>query len=248
MASNSKIQNSGVPRWWPVVLLALLGAIAGYGYARLADPTYIARAYVAAVARGAGDNAAAASYAEAYARMAPQGDVVSAAVRASGGGVSPGEFRRQVQASTSPEGPVMEIAASGSDPQRAADLANLVAAGVISSSARHAGQTRIDFILLSSADPPVDPASPRTGLDVLVGAAVGLLLGGLVMLAGTGRGQLRPGRTRPVGVPAGAGRGEPRDGSLVRPVPNVTVRPPVRADSHRNPYHDVPPGSDHAAT
>jgi len=194
MVSAADRLRNVAQRWWVVALLATLGATAGYGYALLAQPTYVARAYVAAVARGAGDNAAAVSFAQAYAKIVSQGDVVNAAVDASGGGIAPGEIRRQVQASATSGGPVIEIAGSGGDAQRAANLANLVAAGVISVSAEQSDRTRVDLILLSRADPPAEPVSPRPLVDIAVGAAVGVLLGGLALVTGA---ELRRTTARP---------------------------------------------------
>jgi capsular polysaccharide biosynthesis protein len=178
-----------------VVLLALLGAIAGYGFARLATPTYVGRAYVAAVARGTGNDQSAVNYAGAYAKIAVQSEVMNAAARASGGRFTPDELRTHVRTSTSPDAPVIEIAGSAGNAQHAADLANQVAAGLITIAARTGDQTRIDCVLLSRADPPAGPAAPRAMLDVAVGAAAGALLGGLLMLSGLGR---RPARRRPV--------------------------------------------------
>ena len=182
MLSKPNPTASGAQRVWFVVLLAALGAFAGYGYALLVQPTYVARAYVVAVGRTADDNASAVSHARAYAKIVSQGEVVLAAVTASGGGVPADQIRRQVHATADPDGPVIEIAGSSSDAQRAADLANLVAAGMISVSAGHGDRTRVDLVVLSDADPPADPVSPRPVVDVAVGTAVGLLLAGLVLL------------------------------------------------------------------
>ena len=231
------IYGDGVRRWWPAALLVGLGAIAGFGYAQVAQPTYVTSAYVAAVARDAGDNLAAVSYADAYARIARQGDVVNAAVKTSGGGVSSDELRRQVTTTTSPEGPVIEVTGAGSTPQRAADLANLVAAGVISTAGRNSDQTRVDLVLLSPAIAPPDPASPRPVLDVAVGAAVGLLLGGLVVLSGgrrssTGSGM---GRVSPAASPAAPGsrQSEPGNGHVPSSVANAMAHAAARDDEQK---------------
>ena len=48
---------------------------AGLTYARVADPSYTARAYVIVVATDLGDVNAAVNFAQAYARIAGQGDV-----------------------------------------------------------------------------------------------------------------------------------------------------------------------------
>jgi capsular polysaccharide biosynthesis protein len=233
MASTGEILTKLLRRWWVVALLAGLGAVAGYGFVRLADPTYIARAYVVAVARDPGNSTTAVSYAQAFARIVPQGDVVNAAAGASRGDASPAELRRQVQASTSPDAPVIEIAGSANTAEHAADLSNLMAAGLIGTANRHSADTRINLVLLSAADPPAEPASPRPVLDLAVGAAAGLLLGGLLVLAGSGRARTRPTPAKPIAT----GPTLPTNDAVVRPVANVTGRAPVPTGSQMDPYH-----------
>lgn len=221
MLSTTRPYEAVTRRWWVVALLTLLGAIAGYLFSALAQPTYVARAYVVAVARGAGDNASAASYAEAYSKVASQGEVVAAAVNASGGNVQADEVRHQVHATAASQGPVIEIAGQAADPQRASDLANMVGAGVISVSTRQSDRTRVDLILLSQADPPADPVSPRPVIDVAVGASIGLLLGGLFMMT---RAERERGRARPIsGQPINAAPTEPdrRTDAMVSEVDEV---------------------------
>ena len=233
MVSKTNVDVNGARRLWFVILLTALGALAGYGYAVLVQPTYVARAYVVAVARGAGDNAPAVSYAQAYAKIVSQGDVVDAAISASGGGVQAGEIRRHVQATASPEGPVIEIAGSSSDARRASDLANLVAAGVISVSSQQSDRTRVDLVVLNEANPPADPVSPRPVVNVAVGAAVGLLLGGLVLLT------MRRNRTSP-GQPSAPTSVEP-DGVSGNGAVSSVDRATVTTKPTRTFHHDHGP-------
>ncbi len=221
--ASTEILTKLIPRWKIVALLAALGAVAGYGYVLLVDPTYVARAYVIAIARDPGNSAAAVSYAQTFAKIVPQGDVVNAPAGASRGEVSPAELRRQVQTSTSPDAPVIEIAGSANTAAHAAELANAMAGGLIGMAKRQSADTRINLVLLSAADPPTDPASPRPILDVAVGTAAGLLLGGLLVLAGTGRARTRPAPANPIT----AGPKRPTNNSPVRPVTNVTGKAPV---------------------
>lgn len=179
-------------RWWPVIVLVALGAVAGLGYALLRQPVYAAKAYVAAVAQNTGDSSAT-SFAQAYARIAGQGDVLEAAVRNGTGQISVQDLQRAVRASSSPDAPVIEITGSGSTARGAADLSNLVATGLISTANQRSTDTRIRLVLLSPAVPPTAPVSPSPALDTAVGAAAGLLLGGLALL-------VRPGPTRSAGT------------------------------------------------
>jgi capsular polysaccharide biosynthesis protein len=171
-------------RWWPIGLLTMLSALSGLAYGVASDPVYTANAYVVVVAQNPGDSLIV-SYAQAYARIADQGATLNAAADASTGTASVRELRQQVQASASPDAPVIEIAGSANSARRAADMANLVANGLAITANAQSADTGVRLSLLSAAAPPADPTSPRLGLDVAVGAAVGLLLGGLALLAKT---------------------------------------------------------------
>ncbi|HEX2773060.1 MAG TPA: Wzz/FepE/Etk N-terminal domain-containing protein, partial [Micromonosporaceae bacterium] len=171
-----------VRRWWLIGLFTALGAVAGLGYALLTPPEYTAKAYVAVVAQNAGDSMAV-SYAQAYARIAGQGDALHAAAEASNGTASVKQLRRGVLASASPDAPVIELTGTAGSAERAADLVNLLADGLVRTANSHTSDTRMRLALLSAAVPPADPTSPQLPLAVAVGAAVGLLLGGLAFLA-----------------------------------------------------------------
>lgn len=193
-----------VHRWWPVGLLVVLGALAGLGYALLRQPVYAANAYVVVVARDSGDNTAV-SYAQAYARIAGQGDALVAAVQDSNEQISATDLQRAVRASSSPDAPVIEVTGSGYPARRAADLANLVANALIRTANQHSTDTRVRLILLSPALPPRTPVSPQLAVDVAVGAAAGLLLGGLALL----------GRSSRRAVPGGQVYAPARDGRWI---------------------------------
>jgi capsular polysaccharide biosynthesis protein len=219
MATLAETLNALVRRWWLIGLLTLVGSLAGLGYALLSPATYTARAYVVVVAQTPGDTTAV-SYAQAYARIAGQGEVLSAAASAGNGAASPTELRRDVHAATSPDAPVIEVSGSAGSARHAADLANLVANGLVSTANDHGSDTRMKLSVLSAAVPPTDPVSPQPVLDVAVGAATGLLLGGLALLAGAGRtAQAEPGRRTATPAdqtpPPPDRHGEPADGVAV---------------------------------
>ena len=186
MAGAAERLTQLVRRWWLIGLLTILGALAGLGYVLATDPVYTAKAYVVVVAQNPSDNAAV-SYAQAFARIADEGAALNAAAEASNGTESVNELRQQVRASTSPDAPVIELTGSAASAPRAADRANLVADGLVTTANSHATDTRMRLTLLSGAVSPADPTSPHLALSVAVGAAVGLLLGGLAMLAQTSR-------------------------------------------------------------
>ena len=234
-----------VRRWWLVALLTVLGALAGVVYAMVRPPVYAATAYVVVVAEESGDSTAV-NYAQAYARIAGEGDTVSAAVARSNGKISANELRRSVRASSSPDAPVIDVTGSASRAGRAADLANVVAKGLISTANRHSTDTRMRLVLLSAAVPPADPASPQPMLDIAVGAAAGLLLGGLALLSGSGR--TAPGRSG--NQTAGRKRPDPANGATVPESLRWTGTAPVIRTTPAEPdrHQDRPDGSDTGRT
>ncbi|SRR6266540_1258271 len=247
MASTAKTRTRRVLRWWLTGLLTALGALAGLGYALLSHPVYTAKAYVVVVAQNPGDSMSAVSYAQAFARIAGQGEALNAAATASNGAASVSELRSRVRASTSPDAPIIEVTGSAGSASHAADLANLVAKSLVSTANDHSADTRMKLTVLSAAIPPADPSSPRPILDVAVGAAMGLLLGGLALLGGGGRAgadasqvqQTTVGRTGPAELAAGPD------------VQRWTARAPVTvtaAPTVLNGREDAGPKDSHATT
>jgi capsular polysaccharide biosynthesis protein len=207
-------------RTWVLSLTVAVGFTAGYAYARLAPPNYTARAYVVVVAADSGDAGAAVNFAQAYARIAGQGDVLGLAVGTTNGTTTMDELARDVRAASSPDAPMIEVTASATSGPRAALLANAVANGLIATAAKQGTTTRMSLSMLSVAIPPTDVTSPpRPRIGAAIGAGAGLLLGILVLLAGadrvltrvdralTGRFGRRPRRSRHHAVPPEPARG-----------------------------------------
>ena len=223
------MRNTATRRWGILVLLTLLGAAVGLAYALIRPPEYTAKAYVAVVAENAGDSTAV-SYAQAYSRIASQGDALQTAADASGGSASVQDLRRSVLASASPDAPVIELTGTAGSPERAADLVNLVANGLTKTANTHTGDTRMRLAPLSAAAPPADPTSPQLPLAVGVGAAAGFLLGGLAFLGAAERKQ--PQATADP-EPAEAIRVDPapeaqsQDGNTLQRLTSWRGRPPV---------------------
>ena len=227
------------------MLLTVLGAGAGLAYALISSAQYTAKAYVAVVAQDPGDSSAV-SYAQAFSRIASQGDALKTAADASQGSASMEELRRSVLAAASPDAPVIELTGTAGTPERAADLVNLLGNGLIKTANSHTADTRMRLALLSAAVPPADPTSPQLPLAVAVGAAAGLLLGGLAFL---GRGErYQPDRHRRArgGKPdsAGAGRrGELHDGNnTIERLANWTMRAPAKVMTRFSADSVKPPG------
>jgi capsular polysaccharide biosynthesis protein len=169
-------------RFGLVALLTLVGATAGAVYGAVKTPTYTAQAYVV-VTGEAGDPVGAVNFAQAYGRIATKGAVADRAATALGSRAD----LKQVTASTSPDAPVIEITATGTEAARTAQVANAVAQALVDFAGTRKGETRVSVSVLAAASTPASPSSPKPPLEMAVGAAGGLLVGGLALLAGVGR-------------------------------------------------------------
>jgi capsular polysaccharide biosynthesis protein len=175
-------------RWWAVLLPVVLGTVAGLAYSAVTRPTYTARAYVIVIAADVGDANAAVNFAQAYARIASQGDVLTDAALASQGAVTVADLTTSTRAASSPDAPVIEISATAPAADRSAVLANALALGLVATGTRQATGTRMTLTVLSAATAPTEPSSPPSkGVAGAVGAAAGILISGLLMLSGAGR-------------------------------------------------------------
>jgi capsular polysaccharide biosynthesis protein len=174
-----------VRRFGLLLLLTLVGGIAGATYSALKTPTYTAKAYVVAVSTGTqSDPIAALNFAQAYGRVATSDPVLAKA------GVLLGADRsglREATSSTSPDAPVIELTATGSDAAHTAAVANSLGNALVEYGDSRKADTKVGLSLLAGAMTPSRPSSPRPPMELAVGAAGGLLIGGLAVLAGVGR-------------------------------------------------------------
>jgi capsular polysaccharide biosynthesis protein len=175
-----------VRRFGLIAVLTLLGVIAGATYGALATPTYRAQAYVVVTA-DAGEGPMALNFAQAYGRVATTGPVAEKAAKTLGST----EGLNVVTASTSPDAPVIEITATGTDAKRTAAVANAVAQALVDFGGTRKAETRVGLAMLAAAAIPTSPSSPKPPLELAIGGAGGLLIGGLAALAGVGRASSR---------------------------------------------------------
>jgi capsular polysaccharide biosynthesis protein len=176
-----------VRRFGLLVLLTLVGGTAGAVYGAVKTPTYTAKAYVVAIG-DAGDSITALNFAQAYGRVATTGPVLAKA------GVLLGTDRAGldgVTASTSPDAPIVEITATGTAAVHTAAVANAVANALADYGSARKADTHVSLALLAGATTPAKPSAPKPPMELLVGAAGGLLIGGLAVLAGVGRAAAR---------------------------------------------------------
>ncbi|KUL23480.1 hypothetical protein ADL15_45720 [Actinoplanes awajinensis subsp. mycoplanecinus] len=220
-----------------ITVLAVLGGAAGATYAAVKDPTYTAKAYVVATASRS-DPATALNFAQAYGRIATSGPVLAAARSRlhDVAGLS------SVRASTSPDAPVVEIVATGTSARHTADLANAVARALADYASKRSTDTTVKLSVLAPATVPARPTSPKPPLELAVGAAAGLLIGGLAALGGGGR---REPPAEPAGTPPAARAAvppAPPDRTLLQP---ILTLPPVSHPDGTPPTALLRPVPDH---
>lgn len=184
---TAQILRRLVHRFGLLLVLTVLGGTAGAVYSATKTPTYQATAYVVVTA-DAGEPFAAVNFAQAYGRVATTGPAAANAEKTIGAGAA--RDLAKVTASTSPDAPVIEITASGTDAGRVQVVANAVAQGLIDFAQARKNETRVGVSMLAEAAKPSRPSSPKPPLELAVGAAAGLLLAGLAALAGVGRSAL----------------------------------------------------------
>jgi capsular polysaccharide biosynthesis protein len=170
-------------RFGLLLLLTAVGATAGAIYSAARTPTYTAKAYVVAIGEP-GESITALNFAQAYGRIATSGPVVGKAGALLG---SAKEGLKRVTASTSPDAPVIEITATGPAAESTAYVANAVATALIEYGTTRRNDTHVTLAVLAPATTPAIPSSPKPPAELAVGAAAGLLIGGLAVLAGVGR-------------------------------------------------------------
>ncbi|QKW33235.1 hypothetical protein HUT06_03635 [Actinomadura sp. NAK00032] len=167
--------------------LVLAGFLGGLGYALLAPTTYTATAFVLVVDAGdGGSGPAAVSFAQAYGRLAPLPETLEYSTLPLPRH-APGGTREHIQASTSPDTPLIRLAGSARTAGDAAAFANAAADALVRYGTSHRSDTGVRVALMTLAEPPAAPSSPNLPLGVAAGTATGVLLAGLVAAVMAGR-------------------------------------------------------------
>jgi hypothetical protein len=165
----------------------LAGFLGGLGYALLAPTTYTATAFVLVVnARDGESGPAAVSFAQAYGRLAPLPETLDYSTLPLPPH-APGGTREHIQASTSPDTPLIRLAGSARTAADAAAFANAAADALVRYGTSHRADTGVRVALMTLAEPPAAPSSPNLPLGVAAGTATGVLLAGLSAAVMSGR-------------------------------------------------------------
>jgi capsular polysaccharide biosynthesis protein len=218
-------------RWVVLALTVVLGGAAGVLWAKVTPPTYTASAVlVATTIEATGDNRQN-SFAQAFARLVGQPDISTAA--ADNVRLPAEQVRTAVQATTSPDTPLIELTGAADTPAKAAGVVNAVATAVVNVADSRQAETGVTLLMLTPAGPPTSPSSPKLAVDVAVGCAAGFLLGGLFVVATGARSPASPrppipAPPRPTGPPNGGFPRRAVNGPVPpRGAPGKPPRPPA---------------------
>ncbi|GAT65226.1 lipopolysaccharide biosynthesis protein [Planomonospora sphaerica] len=221
MRDTAPARTGLLRRWWPLGAAVLVGTLAGLAFSLVREPVYTADAYVVAVPADRSDTARAVDFAQTYARVATQPEILALALDDASPppGPDPGllprgtspdtgvpaasvpessveRLRRAVQASASPDAPLVGLSASAPGPRQAADRANAVATALITYANYQAVNTRVRLVRFTKALPPASPSSPPPAVGAALGATGGVLVGALVCLTVPARSSASCGRPR----------------------------------------------------
>jgi hypothetical protein len=173
-ASSPRSFANALFRHWPAAFAVFIAVVALAGLATMTRPAIYRATAVAAVVPLA-DQLAGTDMLRSVEALDRRVIVASVAALATTVAPEAEGPRLDVSAAVMPNTSLIRITVEGADPQRAADVANLLP-GQLS------GQTRslyrvYDVVLVSPAEPPTESARPRLSRALALGALAGLLLG-----------------------------------------------------------------------
>jgi succinoglycan biosynthesis transport protein ExoP len=181
--------------WIVIVLLGVLGAVAGYGYSTTLPERYRATASVY-VSLQQGESVSelvqgttyAQNLVQSYAQLATMPFVLDPVIDRLGLDTTARALGRSITATSPLDTPILEVSAVSGSPAGAAELANAVStelSAAVQQLATDAGPggAAIDLTTVAEATPPAFAFSPNTKLNTATGAALGLALGVLFALA-----------------------------------------------------------------
>ena len=173
-----------VRRWWVLAWAVIIGAVWGVIATLLMPPTYQASVYLLVVTATPDiENVAAFDYTQAYSRVATIPSVVGPVVSRYGIEPSPQAIQEAVTVEVPPNSPVFEITVTTRNRDTAVALVNDLGAKVSSfSTERLAPGSGYRAIVIAEALTPKDPISPSPKLNIALGAAIGLFMGGVLVL------------------------------------------------------------------
>lgn len=176
-------------RLLPIVLLAVLGAAAAFGLSSRTAPTYESTTtlyFTLNFGNSASDLAQGSTYTAnqmtSFGSLVTTSIVLDPVIVRLGLDTDSRALARQVTVSTPRDTVVMRITVSSNDPQRAADIANALAAQeqiVVAQLAPRnaAGNPTVNVTTIQPATVPIHQSTPNKKLDTVLGGVIGLLVG-----------------------------------------------------------------------
>lgn len=188
---SSDILQVLIRRLWVIILGFVIGGALGAFVSQQMSPIYQSNVYLLVVPASGDFGTQTPSdyeqklrndYAQAYSRIATDPAVIGEAVRESGVGVDPSDIRKVVNVTPSSTAPILQVTVNFQDPEGASTLANAVARGLNSYTTEQSTDSGYRADVMADAIPPTSPVAPGWRLNIAVGAAMGLLVGGVVAL------------------------------------------------------------------
>lgn len=155
-----------------LLLLPIVGGLAGYAVALVTPPRYTAESYVLMISTGTGE-VTPGDIAQAVSRVATSESVLAAG---DSDELVLAAREDQLTASASPDAPLVELSATASSAADAAALANDLADAVELHMTTNTGIDEVRASIFASASEPAEPSSPNVLVNVVAGVALGLLL------------------------------------------------------------------------
>jgi succinoglycan biosynthesis transport protein ExoP len=176
--------------WIAIVAITVLGTLGALGYSLLQTPQYSAttQVFVSTQAGSTGaelaqGNTYTLSRVKTYAELAASEQVLTGVVEELGLDATTSELAQQITATPVAETTIIEITGTSADPVEAAAIANETAASLadVVDEVESVGSqdSPVRLTTVQSAPTPTDPVSPRTALNLALGAllALGAALG-----------------------------------------------------------------------
>lgn len=179
-------------RWPILVVLTLLGGLIGAGATALMTPRYEAttQLYVAvrtSSAEGASDLVQGTTFARqavvSYVDVVTSAIVLDEVANRLGLDEAAAQLEKQIHTQTPSDSVLINITASGTDPEKVADLANTTGSVFAETVTTRieipdaSGNSQVQIITIQPAVVPVTAASPSLPVNLAIGLALGLLVG-----------------------------------------------------------------------
>jgi receptor protein-tyrosine kinase len=183
--------------WWLAVMGLVIGGLAALGVSLLMTPTYTSSTQLFVSTADADTTAAVFQGGEfsqarvtSYAELLTGEQLATRVADALGLDVPPAALAEQVEVSTVPQTVLLDVTVTDTDPRRAQQIAEQIGVQfpqmVTELEPTFEGTSPIRVAVVDPPDLPTTASSPRTTLNVVLGALVGLLVGAGIALARAG--------------------------------------------------------------